>query len=208
MSRALPTPRSLFATTIGNSVVDVVSANVSAVPRTNSATSTREIATLSSTIVALRTASTSARTAWTATMILRRSKRSAATPATRPNSSHGRRWSTTARATRNGSRVREATRSGPAAREIPSPRLLAHDDPSNHRKGRPSRAGATASTSVPTMRAIITHPAPSPEREIGWTPGRSRACCSPSSRAWRVPSRRRCRMTVPVSHAPARLPAA
>ena len=89
-------------------------------------------------------------------MIRRRSNRSATTPASSPNNSHGSRCSTTASATRNGSRVCDATSSGPAASAMPSPRLLTQNDPSNHRNDGPSRAGAMTSARRVTCRASPT----------------------------------------------------
>lgn len=44
-----------------------------------------------------------------------------------------------------GFRVSDATRSGPAASAIPSPRLVVHDDATNHRSSVPVRRGNTAS---------------------------------------------------------------
>ena len=125
----------------------VVSANVSAVPRRNMATRTTAMLTRSSDDRgAERRGGSPPAPGVRRSMIRRRSSRSAATPASRPKNSHGTRCSTTASATRNGSRVWEATSSGPAARAMPSPRLLTHDDPSSQRNETPSRDGATASS--------------------------------------------------------------
>ena len=146
LMRALATPRSRLSTIIGSSVPVVMSANVSAVPSRNIAASTMPTLTTSVAIDSASTASTTARATLTAITISRRSWRSAITPACSPNSSHGRRCSNPARATSNGSSVCDATSSGPAATAIPSPRLLTHDDESNHRNPVPIRGGATASS--------------------------------------------------------------
>ncbi len=125
-----------------------MSANVSAVPSTNSATSTMTMLTASLTIVTARTARMAARTRLTAAMSRTRSTRSATTPACTPNSSTGRFWASAAIDTRNGSRVWLATSSGPAASAIPSPMLVMTDATSSRRNPRPSREGAIRSATT------------------------------------------------------------
>ena len=83
-------PRSSRATRPGISVLLAESAKVSAVPSMNSATSTMAMLTVPVTIVATRTASTTARPRFTTTTIRRRSTRSATAPPRTPNSRTGR----------------------------------------------------------------------------------------------------------------------
>ena len=146
MIRALAMPRSAFSTSIGVSVPVVASANTSAVPSTNIATSTSQMETCPVTMTTHRPARTSVRSESTTITITRRSSRSASAPATRPSSSHGSSEATTALDTSTGLCVCEATSSGPAATIRPSPRLLAHDDASSQRNPVPRRAGTTVST--------------------------------------------------------------
>ena len=96
-------------------------------------------------IVATSRTSTAARTRFTTMTIRRRSNRSAATPPMIPKSRAGRYSLSSARETRNGSRVCEATRSGPADEGNPSPTLLTTVADRSQRKFRPSRAGAMTS---------------------------------------------------------------
>ena len=144
-SRAFATARSSRATSIGRKVWAALSAKISAVPSRNSAASTTPMVACPVARVAASPASTTTRAAFTATTIRRRSQRSASAPASRPNSRGGSHCRVAPSATRRASDVRDATSRGPAASAIPSPRLLTHDDASSHRKGRPSRAGATVS---------------------------------------------------------------
>src|SRR4029079_660309 len=147
-SRALATPRSSRLTRRGRTLWPPMWANVSAVPSTNSATSTMAMLTALLTIVTARTTRMAARTRLTAAMRRTRSTLSATTPACTPNSSTGRFWASAAIDTRNGSRVWLATSSGPAASAIPSPMLVMTDATSSRRNPRPSREGAIRSATT------------------------------------------------------------
>jgi hypothetical protein len=133
LKREFARPRSSLSTIIGINVPEVVSANTSATPSTNTATSTRPADSTSAATASVRPSITAARPRFAPTTIRLRSWRSAITPAYRPNISHGRRCNSAAIATRNGRSVCEATSSGPAARPTPSPRLVIHDEASNLR---------------------------------------------------------------------------
>src|SRR3712207_6678860 len=156
ISRALPTPRSARPTTIGSRVPEVVSAKTSATPRTKSAARTAPRPTSPVSRAVARTTRTPLRARSTPMTSRRRSTRSARTPACRPKSSHGSRYTRAPRATRNGSWVWPATSSGPAARAMPSPRLPTQDDPTSQQNGFPIRAASTASTSPRTARTVGT----------------------------------------------------
>ena len=143
--RALAMPRSSRATRPGSRVLLAESANVSAVPRTNSATSTTRMFTFPLTIVATSTPRTTARPRFTTMTMRRRSNRSAAAPPNTPNSSTGRYSAKRAIDTSSGSCVWEATSSGPAASAMPSPTLLMVVADRSQRKLRPSLAGVTVS---------------------------------------------------------------
>ena len=145
-SREFATARSSRCTSIGSSVLEVVSANTSAVPSRNIATSTTAIDTAPVSTESASTTSTAARSRSTTTTSSRRSSRSASAPAYSPKTSGGSHWSSAASATRNASWVCEATSSGPAAIAMPSPRLEIHEEASSQRKPVPRRAGTTVST--------------------------------------------------------------
>ena len=149
--RALPTARSSRCTSIGSNVPEALSANVSAVPRRNSATSTTPIDTVPVPMLATSSPRTMTRTTSTPMTSDRRSSRSVTTPAGSAKSSLGSHCRVAASAIRNGESVCWATSSGPAAMASPSPRLPVHTDDSNQRKSLPRRAGATTS---PTRRAV------------------------------------------------------
>ncbi len=146
ITREFATARSSRWTSIGTSVLVLLSAKTSAVPSRNIATRTTAIGAESTAIATASRARTTIRAASTATMIRRRSSRSVSAPAHRPNSMGGAHWSSAARATRNAWSVLEATSSGPAARAMPSPRLLVHDDAMTSRNPRPRRGGARTSS--------------------------------------------------------------
>ena len=118
-------PRSRLATTIGSSVLVVVSAKTSAVPSRNIAPSTTAMLTTPVTIVAASDGEHHgpARVHGDDQHAGGRPGRRAR-PANRPKSSHGSHCSSTASATRNGSWVCGGDSSGPAASGRPSPMLL------------------------------------------------------------------------------------
>ena len=140
--RAFAMPRSSRRTIRGRMLWPPMSANVSAVPSTNRATSTATMLTCPVKMVPASRARITARTMLTAAMRRIRSTRSATTPAAKPNSRTGRFWARTAIETSSGSRVCDATRSGPAASARPSPTLLTTAVARSQRKLRPRRAGA------------------------------------------------------------------
>ena len=146
MIRLFASARSSRWTSIGTSVLDALSANVSAVPSRNMATSTSQIVATSTATAVASSTRTRVRTESTTMTSRRRSSRSVTAPAHSPNSSGGSHWSSAASATRNASSVRDATSSGPAASTIPSPRFVLHDEASSHRNPVPSRRGTTVST--------------------------------------------------------------
>ena len=112
-----PGPRA--ATSRGRSVLLAESANVSAVPRTNSATRTTAMLDRAADDRGReQPPGRRARTRLTTTTIRRRSNRSATAPASTPNRSGGRSGSR-ASETRNGSLVCEATSSGPGGERDP-----------------------------------------------------------------------------------------
>ena len=150
--RELPTARSWRSTSIGSSVLVVLSANTSAVPSRNIATSTIAIETVPLITASASSTSTTARSRSTVTTMSRRSRRSATAPACRPKRSGGSHCSNAASATRKASWVWDATSSGPAAIAIPSPRFDTQDEASSHRKPTPRRSGTTASTRRLTSR--------------------------------------------------------
>ncbi len=88
-SRALATPRSSRRTSRGSTLCPPMSANVSAVPSTNSATSTIAMLTPPVTIVAARTARMAARMRLTAAMRRTRSTRSATHARLHAEQQHG-----------------------------------------------------------------------------------------------------------------------
>ncbi len=104
-SRALAIPRSSRRTSRGTRLLLPTSAKVSAVPSTNSASSTTPMLTVPLAIVQASTARTTARARSTAATIRRRSKRSAIPPATIPNTSFGSVCARSAIETSSGSRV-------------------------------------------------------------------------------------------------------
>src|SRR6185437_1657259 len=149
MAREFAIPRSCWPTSIGSSVVLVVSPKVSVTPNRNSAARTTATPTRCVRIDAVRSSRIATRTRPVATTMARRSSRSAY----RPNNSQGSRCRNTAIATASGSRVCDATSSGPAARVIPSPRFVSHDEASSQRKLRPRRDGAISSANWCTTTA-------------------------------------------------------
>src|SRR6266545_1714962 len=132
-SRELATGRSSRCTSIGASVVEVLSANTSAVASRPRATSATVTVTCPVTIVTTSTLSTTARMPSAAITIRRRLSRSDSTPADKPNTKGGAHRSSAASETRNASLVSDATNSGPAATATPSPRFVVHDDASSQR---------------------------------------------------------------------------
>src|SRR4051812_41079765 len=148
--RELARARSSRSTSMGSSVLVVLSAKTSAVARRNRVPSTSPIDTVPVAIAMLRRTRSAARATSTVMTISLRLMRSESAPAQTPNSRGGSHCRVAAEAMSRALWVSDATSSGPAASEMPSPVLLSHDDASSHRKLAPSRFGATASTILRT----------------------------------------------------------
>lgn len=158
--RELATARSSRPTSMGVRVVAVLSAKTSALASSPSATSAPATVTASATTRAVSTASTAARTESAVITIRRRSYRSAASPATRPNTSGGAHRIMAASAIGTGSWVSEAISSGPAAAATPSPKFVDHEDARSHRKPVPRRRGTRISAVRLTRRGPYGHRPP------------------------------------------------
>jgi len=115
----LPSARSSRATSIGRKVWAALSANTSAVPRTNSAERTSAIGASPAATAHASAPSTTDRARFTTTTIRRRSSRSVATPAARPKARGGTHCTVAARDTSRASVVRDAMSRGPAASASP-----------------------------------------------------------------------------------------
>ena len=163
----------LAGTRPGIRVLLAESANVSAVPSTNSATRTTAMFTVPSRSSPRGPRGRPRRAGSTTTTIRRRSKRSAAAPPITPNSRTGRYSLSSAIETRNGSWSARRRAAGPAARTTPSPALLTTAAARSQRKLRPSRVGTMASAgraiTERTARTIATGPRPgrASERRFG-----------------------------------------
>ncbi len=149
-TRELARMRSSRLTRDGSIEVDAVSLNTSAVPRTKRAARVTVMFTHPVRMAVARITRTAARASSTAAESAALSTRSATAPLNSPNSSHGRRWRSSAKATRLGLWVWEATSRGPAATAKPSPRLAAHEEATSHRNPEPKRAGRSRST-IPSV---------------------------------------------------------
>ena len=131
-SRPFAWLRRSFSTTLGMIDCAAVSNSVSPMPSTNAAMYSSGRLTKSPTIEAAITIATPLRRIATATMVRRRSRRSASAPATSTKRSHGRRPTTATPAIRAGESVSVIASSGNAIQNTPSARFDTAD--ADHRR--------------------------------------------------------------------------